>query len=76
MFCCNYTATYGICDLSRFDVFFFNDRATTEIYTLSLHDALPILYETVMGHTLYVTSDMFNGILDSLFLERFVLDRK
>src|SRR5689334_24126044 len=23
--------------------FFFNDRATTEIYTLSLHDALPIL---------------------------------
>src|SRR6516162_11640046 len=22
--------------------FFFNDRATTEIYTLSLHDALPI----------------------------------
>src|SRR2546426_12765477 len=26
-------------DLSRF---FFNDTATTEIYTLSLHDALPI----------------------------------
>ena len=23
--------------------FFFNDTATTEIYTLSLHDALPIL---------------------------------
>src|SRR2546430_6391068 len=27
-------------DLSSF--FFFNDTATTEIYTLSLHDALPI----------------------------------
>src|SRR5258707_11918093 len=29
--------------------FFFNDTATTEIYTLSLHDALPIswLYEAV-----------------------------
>src|SRR6266567_8509993 len=27
--------------LSRF-FFFFNDTATTEIYTLSLHDALPI----------------------------------
>src|SRR2546430_12233150 len=30
----------------RFDswiFFFFNDTATTEIYTLSLHDALPIL---------------------------------
>src|SRR5215211_1528740 len=26
-----------------FDFFFFNDTATTEIYTLSLHDALPIL---------------------------------
>src|SRR3712207_7441219 len=25
-------------------VFFFNDTATTEIYTLSLHDALPILW--------------------------------
>src|SRR3712207_9380188 len=27
--------------------FFFNDTATTEIYTLSLHDALPILREVV-----------------------------
>src|SRR2546422_4477761 len=27
--------------------FFFNDTATTEIYTLSLHDALPILYGNV-----------------------------
>src|SRR2546426_4880638 len=29
--------------------FFFNDTATTEIYTLSLHDALPILqrYTTI-----------------------------
>src|SRR6266513_3549593 len=29
-----------------FFFFFFNDTATTEIYTLSLHDALPILSET------------------------------
>src|SRR6266581_8758285 len=28
--------------LSVFFFFFFNDTATTEIYTLSLHDALPI----------------------------------
>src|SRR5256884_9223713 len=27
-----------------FIFFFFNDTATTEIYTLSLHDALPIYY--------------------------------
>src|SRR2546427_2666751 len=26
-------------------IFFFNDTATTEIYTLSLHDALPISLE-------------------------------
>ena len=25
-------------------IFFFNDTATTEIYTLSLHDALPISF--------------------------------
>src|SRR5690242_21520868 len=29
--------------------FFFNDPATTEIYTLSLHDALPISGERVKG---------------------------
>src|SRR2546422_10350437 len=28
-----------------FSFFFFNDTATTEIYTLSLHDALPISWE-------------------------------
>src|SRR3712207_7407368 len=27
--------------------FFFNDTATTEIYTLSLHDALPICYGAI-----------------------------
>src|ERR1041384_8826267 len=31
------------CGYSTCLVFFFNDTATTEIYTLSLHDALPIL---------------------------------
>src|SRR3712207_9150688 len=28
--------------MSTYVLFFFNDTATTEIYTLSLHDALPI----------------------------------
>src|ERR1022692_5032704 len=31
---------------SRVLSFFFNDTATTEIYTLSLHDALPIWFRT------------------------------
>src|SRR5689334_24851380 len=32
--------------------FFFNDTATTEIYTLSLHDALPICaaFDSASGH--------------------------
>src|SRR3712207_8001902 len=29
-------------DIHKDDLFFFNDTATTEIYPLSLHDALPI----------------------------------
>src|SRR3712207_8821721 len=35
-------------------VFFFNDTATTEIYTLSLHDALPIYddYDLIRAHRL------------------------
>src|SRR5205807_9678948 len=32
-----------ICLIFFFSFFFFNAPATTEIYTLSLHDALPIL---------------------------------
>src|SRR2546427_3133168 len=31
-----------LCPYSLLFFFFFNDTATTEIYTLSLHDALPI----------------------------------
>src|SRR3712207_8612664 len=33
-----------------YHVFFFNDTATTEIYTLSLHDALPIFVLRVKEH--------------------------
>src|SRR5215510_1342757 len=33
--------------------FFFNDTATTEIYTLSLHDALPISISGWMYRSLY-----------------------
>src|SRR2546422_4370590 len=32
-----------------FVFFFFNDTATTEIYTLSLHDALPICDQRALG---------------------------
>src|SRR2546430_12216303 len=51
--------------------FFFNDTATTEIYTLSLHDALPISsYHTDAGHyavTLQgLASAVTNGPLTAL----------
>src|SRR3712207_8235864 len=36
------------CTCDSMIIFFFNDTATTEIYTLSLHDALPI-YERRRG---------------------------
>src|SRR5947209_17664904 len=39
----SFFATY--LPLSIFFFFFFNDTATTEIYTLSLHDALPIFID-------------------------------
>src|SRR5438132_14185250 len=34
----------ALCLLFYVFFFFFNDTATTEIYTLSLHDALPIFF--------------------------------
>src|ERR1039458_2319897 len=45
----------SVCLLSVFSLvlfffFFFNDTATTEIYTLSLHDALPICDEGAAGN--------------------------
>src|SRR5436309_13913036 len=40
-----------------FFFFFFNDTATTEIYTLSLHDALPIcLIPLGVGHLVLVAA--------------------
>jgi len=35
--------------------FFFNDTATTEIYTLSLHDALPISFNRAITGMKFVS---------------------
>src|SRR2546429_7894590 len=37
-----------------YSFFFFNDTATTEIYTLSLHDALPISPRFTEGSTMWL----------------------
>src|SRR2546430_10268663 len=43
MFVDEWSVCFLLCAVSSsFFFFFFNDTATTEIYTLSLHDALPI----------------------------------
>src|SRR3712207_7717282 len=47
--------------------FFFNDTATTEIYTLSLHDALPILDARVC---LLISDQVTEGVLRLMRLWR------
>src|SRR2546429_1399204 len=45
--------------------FFFNDTATTEIYTLSLHDALPIynqMWATIVNRDGVVCGVAFSGV--------------
>src|SRR3989442_10120782 len=58
-----------------FFFFFFNDTATTEIYTLSLHDALPICRER---HVHAVLACVFEQVLDQLVrvFGAFTVDRK
>src|SRR2546427_9240347 len=46
-------------------LFFFNDTATTEIYTLSLHDALPI-----WGHLVEVECDAYPGHPSSSYYKK------
>src|SRR5256884_2935541 len=43
--------------VTNIHIFFFNDTATTEIYTLSLHDALPIWRE--LSTSLHFASSRF-----------------
>src|SRR3712207_8406636 len=54
--------------------FFFNDTATTEIYTLSLHDALPIFQEAVPKalelRATVVGDRVFTASIDSQSSER------
>src|SRR3712207_9114112 len=53
-------------------MFFFNDTATTEIYTLSLHDALPIYvtgYYKLGGHTTVNNSSNIALIAIEIFID-------
>src|SRR3712207_9561374 len=50
-------------------IFFFNDTATTEIYTLSLHDALPIWFE----EKLWAAADKMRSYMDPAEYKHVVL---
>src|SRR5437762_13882824 len=62
--------------LSLFFFFFFTDTATTEIYTLSLHDALPIY---AVGRVLQAIEEMGlgdNTLVIYIFGDNGARDRK
>src|SRR5438874_2024712 len=50
----------------HFFFFFFNDTATTEIYTLSLHDALPISGAIQINHMVTVKTSVDRRAADSV----------
>src|SRR3712207_7948328 len=45
-------------------IIFFNDTATTEIYTLSLHDALPSSAVNTTGTSFDANSQIYSRIVD------------
>src|SRR2546425_3958752 len=53
-----------------FFFFFFNDTATTEIYTLSLHDALPIFSALPQAN-----DEQINQFLKSLAQQQLMLEQ-
>src|SRR2546425_8755079 len=73
--------------LHIFTFFFFNDTATTEIYTLSLHDALPILLKVLerviearLRKTVKIDEMQFGfcpgkGTTDAIFIVRQVQEK-
>src|SRR5436309_8744197 len=60
----------------RSHFFFFNDTATTEIYTLSLHDALPISKKIVAAETAWMNDRPFGIYLFLCHFPRDSGDRK
>src|SRR5260221_2956528 len=59
---------------ASFSFFFFNDTATTEIYTLSLHDALPISNNVPSGFKTLLIS--CNAMSNSFLYKCSNTDRK
>src|SRR2546430_10579353 len=62
--------------LTIFFFFFFNDTATTEIYTLSLHDALPIFFYLQDCPICNAYAPEINRLASAYTNFNFYLDRK
>src|SRR2546427_10630747 len=62
----SFHASYWLRSHSPSIFFFFNDTATTEIYTLSLHDALPIFTQPDGLAILWTGSTIPDAILASV----------
>src|SRR3712207_9241518 len=56
--------------------FFFNDTATTEIYTLSLHDALPISCPATDARGPGMSASTGDGIWDLTVADRLLVEAK
>src|SRR2546430_2010259 len=56
-----------MCAIFLFFFFFFNDTATTEIYTLSLHDALPIYEAAFVLQDNVATAEQIDSIFKKCF---------
>src|SRR5947207_13749388 len=70
--CLNYLLLY----IHHF-VFFFNDTSTTKIYTLSLHDALPIFYNWTTGSADDYLNTKWTAVYEGVFRSNATLrDRK
>src|SRR2546430_13899109 len=64
-------------DLILLQFFFFNDTATTEIYTLSLHDALPICTDRLCPRNPDIVAQLHLAVQDEMAvsLQDFLLRR-
>ena len=62
-----------VCFLFVCFFFFFNDTATTEIYTLSLHDALPISSQKGYWLRVFVTCESVLEVKCSISLRRLLV---
>ena len=57
-------------------LFFFNDTATTEIYTLSLPDALPICTGPIKGFATTLIIGILTSLFSAIFITRLIISRR